>query len=253
MDDLYQNAWSETATNVTPTFDAASRPSWSSPSKVTSSFDEEADLAAPSWSTGAGIQWNEPSGSPGISWSLTDGDAGWGASTYEGITLGKSPVDVVRQDIQHETREEVDSIKDVSPTDTLETNDYVALAPSPERPARSLPSSPIQASSPKPSLSPASPKAPLSSNAATSVPQPLEILSYDTAPELAAPPSPDGFGTFESGPAEEAPGFADADSWGASAWADTKQEKCKDEPVVDEWERAKQEKAKRDRRVVSTP
>ncbi|PIL25000.1 hypothetical protein GSI_12888 [Ganoderma sinense ZZ0214-1] len=254
MDDLYQNAWSETTTNVTPTFNPDPRPSWSSPSKVTSPYDEEADLAAPSWSTGAGIQWDEPSGSPGISWSLADGDAGWGPSTYEGITLGKSPVDVVPQRIREPPENAVlDAVKETSPTAIQEVNDYVALAPSPDKPPSSLPSSPVQASSPEPSLSPASPKAPLPPTVSTSVPEPVVVPSYDIVPELAAPPSPDGFGTFESGLAEEAPGFgvndADADPWGASAWADTKQEEDDDEPVVDEWERAKQEKAKQDRRV----
>ncbi|KAI1796614.1 hypothetical protein LXA43DRAFT_986315 [Ganoderma leucocontextum] len=235
MDDLYQNAWSET-TDVTPTFNADSRPSWSSPSNITSSYDEEADLAAPSWSTGAGIQWDEPSGSPGISWSLADGDAGWGPSTYEGITLGNSPVEVVQQGIQH------DVVKDASHTATQEVNNYVALAPSPDRPAPSLPSSPVQASSPECSLSPASPNASLPLTVSTSVPEPLVIPSYDIAPELAAPHSPDGFGTLLIL-------GTDADPWGASAWADTNQEEDEDEPVVDEWERAKQEKAKQDRRV----
>ena len=257
MDDLYQNAWSETA-DVTPTFNPDPRPSWSSPSKVTNSYDEEADLAAPSWSTGAGIQWDEPSGSPGISWSLADGDAGWGASTYEGITLVKSPVDVVQQATQHEPPEEavLDVLNEASPTATQEANDYIALGPSPDNPPASLPSSPVQASSPECSLSPASPKDHLSPTLSTSVPEPVAIPSYDIAPELAAPPSPDGFGTFESGLVEETPVFgtnnADADPWGASAWAETKREEDDDEPVVDEWERAKQEKAKQDRRVVST-
>ncbi len=257
MDDLYQNAWSET-TDLSPTFNPGPPSSWSSPSKVTSSYDEEADLAAPSWSTGVGIQWDEPSGSPGISWSLADGDAGWGSTTYEGITLGKSPVDVVQQGIQHEPPEEPvpDAVQDISHTATQEVNDYVALPPSPDNPAPSLPSSPVP-SSPESSLSHTSPKAPLSPTVSTLVPEPLVIPSYDIAPALVAPPSPDGFGTFESGLGEEAPGFgvndADADPWGASAWADTKQEEDDDEPVMDEWERAKQEKAKQDRRVVSAP
>ena len=72
-----------------------------------------------------------------------------------------------------------------------------------------------------------------------------------------APSSPDGFGTFESGLTDDVAGFtvnsADADPWGASAWADAKPSADENEPAEDEWERAKQEKAKQDRRVVSTP
>ena len=72
-----------------------------------------------------------------------------------------------------------------------------------------------------------------------------------------APPSPDGFGSFESGLEEDAvrsPGFAvnaaEADPWGSSAWAESKPQE-EEEVAIDEWERAKQEKAKQDRRVVS--
>ena len=69
------------------------------------------------------------------------------------------------------------------------------------------------------------------------------------------PASPDGFGSFESGLPEEtvpSPGFAvdstESDPWG-SAWADARPQLEEDEPA-DEWERAKQEKAKQDRKVV---
>lgn len=267
MDDLYQNAWSET-NDTASAFKTNSRSSWSSPSKLTSSFNEEADLAAPSWSTGVGIQWDEPSGSPGFSWSQADADAGWGPSTYEGITLGKPPVEVAQEEIQEEVQEQVsteatdEAPEDSAETPTEEVNNYVALAASPGNAAFSLPSSPVQPSHDPPALeleraiSPVSSKASLSPTLPPPRPVPVVVETYDVAPELVAPPSPDGFGTFESGLADDTSAFTandtDADPWGASAWADAKQEADEDEPVVDEWERARQQKAKQDRRVVSS-
>ncbi|RPD64378.1 hypothetical protein L226DRAFT_611920 [Lentinus tigrinus ALCF2SS1-7] len=227
MDDLYQNAWSET-TNTAATFKNGSTSSWTSP-RITSSLHEEADLAAPSWSTGADISWNEP-GSPGFSWSQTDADAGWGPSTYEGISLGKpSPQDETTEVVKP-TEEE----KDENGEQHDATVEYTAL-PSP---------SPIEP-----------PSSPFSAPLTPPVPDHVLTQSYEVVVEHVAPPSPDGFGSFESGldgDAVHSPGFAvnnaEADPWGSSAWADTNAQEEEEAPL-DEWERAKQEKAKQDRRV----
>ncbi|EJF64223.1 hypothetical protein DICSQDRAFT_178709 [Dichomitus squalens LYAD-421 SS1] len=268
MDDLYQNAWSETTHDTASTFKSDPRPSWSSPSKITSPFDEEADLAAPSWSTGADIRWDEPSGSPGFSWSQSDADAGWGPSTYEGITLRKPQPEVIQEEVQVEDKAEVfdertdEAQEDPTETAAQEVNDYVPLAASPVEGASSLPSSPVQPSVSSPTLDDAlsndSPSTSFSPTLTTpTIPAPrtgsVVIETYDIAPELVAPPSPDGFGTFESGLADDTPDFivsgADADPWGASAWDDAEPEANEEEPVVDEWERARQQRAKQDRRV----
>ncbi|KAI0693180.1 hypothetical protein C8T65DRAFT_833762 [Cerioporus squamosus] len=213
MDDLYQNAWSETSDSAA----TLKNNSWTSP-RITSSLHEEADLAAPSWSTGADISWNEP-GSPGFSWSQTDTDAGWGPSTYEGITLGKPSV-------EEEAAEAAKSAEQ-------EDEDTADSIPSPS--AIELPSSLFKPTS--------------------ASPEPVPVLTYESAVAQVAPPSPDGFGSFESGLEEAAvhsPGLAvddtEADPWGSSAWADTKLQEEEIAPL-DEWERAKQEKAKQDRRV----
>ncbi|RDX54284.1 hypothetical protein OH76DRAFT_1461862 [Lentinus brumalis] len=225
MDDLYQNAWSETTDSAT-TFKNGSTSSWTSP-RIVSSLDEEADLAAPSWSTGADLSWNEP-GSPGFSWSQTDTDAGWGPSTYEGISLGKPSA-------QEKVAEATDSTKHDDGTPDG------AVIPITSPPATEpVPSPTTQLPSP-PSSPPASP-------------EPIPVVNYEAAVAQVAPPSPDGFGSFESGLEEDAhsPGLAvddtEADPWGSSAWGDTKLEEEEEAPL-DEWERAKREKAKQDRRV----
>ena len=232
MDDLYQNAWSETS-DTAPAFSNNSTPSWPTSHKHTKSYGEEADLAAPSWSTGAGISWDEPTGNSGLSWSHTDADAdaGWGPSTYEGISFGTSSVEI---------EEKTDVVAAPAPN---ERDDDAVRTSSPGSSSLSPPSSP--------SYLPASSSPPPSADT-------IQIQSYEVAVEGVAPPSPDGFGGFESGLAEEStpsPGFqlndAESDPWGPSAWADTKAEREEDEEeVIDEWERAKQEKAKQDRHVV---
>ncbi|OSD03075.1 hypothetical protein PYCCODRAFT_1410043 [Trametes coccinea BRFM310] len=212
-DELFQNAWSETTNKIPSTLKDDPQPSWTSPKLV----GEEADLAAPSWSTGADIRWNEPTGSPGFSWSHAEPDLAWGSSVYETIAIGKTPVEE-------------------EPPATPED------APEAEEPPDEQSVSPVeQAHTPGPTT-PSPPPAPVLPDA------------YEVTPELVAPPSPDGFGSFETGLSEQSaasPGFpVEDDPWAASAWADTKavQPETPEEPV-DEWERARQEKLKLDRRV----
>ena len=96
-------------------------------------------------------------------------------------------------------------------------------------------------------------KPPLTSH----ISDPISVQDYEAVVVPVAPPSPDGFGSFESGfeaDAAHSPGFtvnpAEADPWGSSAWTDANPQEEDDAPI-DEWERAKQEKEKQDRRVVS--
>ncbi|OJT09629.1 hypothetical protein TRAPUB_13882 [Trametes pubescens] len=222
-DDLYQNAWSETTNTIPPALKDDPAPSWTS-TKLTSSYGEEADLAAPSWSTGAGIHWNEPS-SPGFSWSQTEPDLAWGTSSYAGISFGKTP----------EAESTAGPLNAKSPTGDIPEADE------PEDEDAGSVSTDIPTSERTKSPSPPSPES-------------TSFESQEATPELAAPPSPDGFGSFETAFTEEtaqSPGFAldeaVADPWGSSAWSETQPEQ--EEEPVDEWERARQEKAKQDRRV----
>ncbi|EIW58735.1 uncharacterized protein TRAVEDRAFT_72219 [Trametes versicolor FP-101664 SS1] len=224
-DDLYQNAWSETTNSIPPALKDDPAPSWTS-TKLTSSYGEEADLAAPSWSTGAGIHWNEPS-SPGFSWSQTEPDLAWGTSSYAGISIGKTP--------------EAESIAD--PLDAKSPTGDIPDADEPEDEDAGSVSTDVPTSERAKSPSPSPPP-----------PESTSFGSQETTPELAAPPSPDGFGSFETAFTEDtaqSPGFAldeaVADPWGSSAWSETQPEQ--EEEPVDEWERARQEKAKQDRRV----
>ncbi|KAI0367035.1 hypothetical protein BV20DRAFT_612792 [Pilatotrama ljubarskyi] len=212
-DDLYRNAWSETTDTIPPALEDDPPPTWTS-TKLTSTYAEEADLAAPSWSTGADIRWNEP-GSPGFSWSQTDPDLAWGSSTYEGISFGGTATEGTPE----------------SKVDEVGSQEEAFVAPFEDV----SPPSPVHAPSPPP--------------AKPDVPE-----AYEDILEATLPASPDGFGSFETGLPEEAlhsPGLAldaaDADPWGSSAWASAEPE-VSEEPV-DEWERARQEKAKQDRRV----
>ncbi|KAI0766905.1 hypothetical protein BD413DRAFT_567981 [Trametes elegans] len=219
-DELYQNAWTETTTTIPATLKEDPAPAWT-PTKLTSSYSEEADLAAPSWSTGAGIHWNEP-GSPGFSWSQAEADSGWGSSTYEGISLSKPTTDEapVILSVAEEAKESLDVDTASSTDDTPDSVD----SPSPTVPS-------------------------------PTVLEPVSLVGIEITPALVAPPSPDGFGSFETGFHEEesvqSPSFAlpgaQTDPWGSSAWAEAEPEES-DEPE-DEWERARQVKAKLDRRV----
>ncbi|KAI0820839.1 hypothetical protein BC628DRAFT_1422673 [Trametes gibbosa] len=224
-DDLYQNAWTETTHTIPAALKDDSVPTWTSTKLTTSSCGEEADLAAPSWSTGAGIHWNEP-GSPGFTWSQPEPDLAWGTSVYEGISLGKTPSVAPAEDTVG-AQSLVKSTLHVERSQEEDETPPSKQSPSPERPSSSLAQSPSSAVTPVPT-------------------------EEDSGP--ITPPSPDGFGSFETGfqeeTATESPGFslnaADEDPWAASAWTDTAE---KSEESLDEWERARQEKAKQDRRV----
>ncbi|KAL4254833.1 hypothetical protein ABKN59_004663 [Abortiporus biennis] len=214
MDDLYNNAWGDPVKiDDEPAFNA-----WGSRRTSHLIQHEEADLAAPSWSTGNDIRWNEPSeDSSGFGWSKAEPDVAWGTSTYEGIQIGKTlpPQDEDAKTVVPSEEEE----------DEVPTHSFNDVEPIPRFPSRSP--SPI-------------------STPAISVPDTIETTSST---------SPDVFGGFASAsetsdtPALKAPDL-DADAWG-SAWASESDDvhRSDSNDAVDEWEAAKQEREKLDRVV----
>ena len=244
MDDLYSNAWSEPADPPLPTLrpSTSSGTSWLSPSL--SDTHEEADLAAPSWSTGAGIAWNEPSDSAGFSWGGADTDLAWGSSTYDDIKIGRSQsIPVHGESNLPEEQETGEQGAEEQPEEEDRTEEQAAeeRRPSP----------------------PASPAVEVDEDA-RKLPSPTEkqILPGNIplvdAEVLVPPVDNDAFGTFESAlvPDEDAAvaleeSDLNADTWG-SAWAnDTEASDASQTEPVDEWEAARQRKAQQDRRVVS--
>lgn len=215
MDDLYQNAWGDSTTLAA---------GWTS----SHLHDDEADLAAPSWSTGSAVPWDDPTGSPGFSWSHAEPDQAWQSSAYEGIVLSKhSEEDVQETSSQRETEE-----ADQPDASTQGADAFHAEISSPPR----LPS-------PTPAFVP------------TNAPAPVHAETVFSPPDL------DGFGTFETGDDADTPSGVpfgagqvgdDSDAWG-SAWASTEPQRTDEvsEKPVDEWVRAREEKAQLDRKLVS--
>ncbi|TFY66059.1 hypothetical protein EVG20_g5032, partial [Dentipellis fragilis] len=215
MDDPWRNAWGEPLS----THPAST---WSIPPSQPDA--EEADLAAPSWSTGLGIEWSEPPDVQGSLWSQNTISDPWSppANTFEGLTLGRTS--------SMETPESPDEVTtsgtDGEPPSTDVVHGAVATPTvvSEQEIEHSVPPSP----SPDPSLT----------------------------------SSPDAFGTFEIGanaddidpwPASAAAfGQQPSDqTWGA-AWADTAEETPTREDrqqSVDEWEEARRRKEELDRKV----
>ncbi|KAA1468812.1 hypothetical protein DENSPDRAFT_543165 [Dentipellis sp. KUC8613] len=216
MDDPWRNAWGDPSSTHPETS------AWSTPASQPD--EEEADLAAPSWSTGLGIEWNEPPDVQGSLWSQNTISDPWSppANTFEGLTLGRTSSMETPESPDEVTTSEADS----EPPSTDVVHDAVATptVASEQETEHSAPSSP----SPDPSLT----------------------------------SSPDAFGTFEIGanaddidpwPASAA-GFGQQPSdqtWGA-AWADTTEETPTREDrqqSVDEWEEARRRKEELDRKV----
>ncbi|GLB41729.1 hypothetical protein LshimejAT787_1003290 [Lyophyllum shimeji] len=229
MEDPWANAWGEPAKPS-----AASRTTWSHSAKPSlGGLDAEADIAVPSWATGAAVQWSEPSEDPATIWHPNLAPAKeWVTSPYEDLPLGKSVSNPIPQ-------------RDRSP--------------SPEH-AQTTPSSPRSA--------PVSPKLPLEYTPPTHDVLPPEDHSSTPISAPASPPgTPDAFGTFETGihavqddldpwaqsvvppDTHKADGQEEdlwAPSWGAS---DSATEIGSSDKPVDEWEAAKQRKAKQDQHV----
>lgn len=240
MDDLYNNAWgdpSKPAEDITETVLGA-KTTWTSPKVSAGIQDDEADIAAPSWSTGAGISWTEPSDdAQGFGWSQSDSDLAWGASTYEDIQIAK-PIEVPPE----EEEPVITPAVTLFPKEDLEFHDIENINDSTT--SESIHEEPAYSS--------------LNGSAGFSeiLPPSPSVSSSDT-PRNSRPQSPDGFGTFESA-AEEAtsPGFSLSEdlqdnAWG-TAWVDDKEAETEAEEPVDEWEAARLQKEAMDRKVVCT-
>ena len=78
MDDPWANAWGEPAKQASTTWSQKIRDDDQEP---------EADIATPSWTTGAGIQWAEPSVGQATLWQPASPKE-WATSPYEDIKLG---------------------------------------------------------------------------------------------------------------------------------------------------------------------
>ena len=230
MDDLYGNAWGEPPKNKNDAapFSSSSAATWVSP-KLSLPAQEESDLAAPSWSTGAGLSWDEPAGDAhGFNWANTDPDLAWGASTYE-ETEKKSPYEQLGQEVT-----KAESVPE-EPEEDEESTDK----PSTESAAST------------PSSRPPSPPA---------VTEDVRVEQFP-AEEEAQPPSPDadGFGTFETGDDHDSHAYAadvdpniEADAWGSPWGVSQESTKEEDEARVDEWEAARQHQEKLDKKIVCT-
>ncbi|CAL1714803.1 unnamed protein product [Somion occarium] len=224
MDDLYNNAWGDPDKPSEDTSVVGTHATWTSPKPSLPVHDEEADLAAPSWSTGAEIRWNEPSGdSHGFAWSHAEPDLAWSSSTYEAIQIVKPPQTIVEEDVGPSSPESVTDVQSTSPTvHVAEEPIYESLNSSPGF-------NPL-------ALGPGSPS------------------SLSDTPHNSPPQSPDGFGSFTSAvEAESIPHLdvlpeLEADAWG-TAWASDKDNEVETEESVDEWEAARRQKEAQDRKV----
>lgn len=219
MDDPWANAWGEPVKHTTES--------------KSNHHDSEADLAAPSWVPGPGIQWSEPSGDQTTLWQPTSSGKEWITSPYESITFGKNSPDILDENPPTEEPEPVETAPVPSPVLTV-TNPMLDE---------------------------------VTSNVHTSSP----ISASPVASEI---DNPDAFGTFETGADVDE---ADVDPWSrpsisrdidstenldTNAWAPSwgaQYSEAADRSVrepgkrvdsVDEWEAAKQQKAKQDQHVV---
>ncbi|KAF8075054.1 hypothetical protein FPV67DRAFT_1575347 [Lyophyllum atratum] len=230
MEDPWANAWGEPAK---PADDHQT--TWSHSSKPSlSGLDAETDIAVPSWATGAGVQWSEPSDDQATLWHPNLPPAKeWVTSPYEDLPLGKSSSDSI-----HESDR---SLSPVVP-ETTASSSAVSLHASPQLglehilPTNDVVQSQIRSSTLV--LAPASP-----------------------------PSSPDAFGTFETGldadedevdpwaqsvvpPDTQTPNSQKEDVWVPSWGApDNAAEAQQVDKPIDEWEVAKQQKERQDQHV----
>ncbi|PSR70603.1 hypothetical protein PHLCEN_2v13512 [Hermanssonia centrifuga] len=219
MDELYNNAWGEPPKDPPrPASESSAtvQTTWTSPKLSLALHNDEADLAAPSWSTGAEIKWDEPSDSHGFAWSSTEPDLAWGASTYHDIPLGVTP-DTLTVDKQlHDEEGELDT-----------TDESTAVS---VNPTSSRPSSPHLESYP--------------------------TTTQSRSESSGSPsPDEDEFGTFETPTEEQSNSFPsaispeiEADDW-ESPWIAQAEGSEETAGPADEWEIARKRKERLDRKV----
>jgi hypothetical protein len=229
MDDIWGNAWGSPEDDPKPT-------TWKISEKPRNDDLQEDDLAMPSWSTGPGIRWDEPSDTQASLWSNpnvhhTAQDRPL-ENSFDDIPLGNSRLADPQGD-DNSTVElplEPESHSFSPPSPPPQRDDITASSPSRE-PDRELSLSPSPTpSSPSPSPSPSS--------------------------------SLDAFGTFTIGaehsdtapfptPVDPLGGQIDDNEWG-SPWGSVSKdvEEGSAQVASDEWESAKLRKLEMDRQVV---
>jgi hypothetical protein len=230
MDDLWGNAWG------TPDDDARPK-TWKISEKSRKDDLQEDDLAMPSWSTGPGIRWDEPSDTQSSLWSNTHQSAQeWSLENpYGDVPLGDSrltePPGDNNSTVELPVEPESHSFSPLSPQ--AQHDDIIPPSPSKE---------------PDPELSPS----PIPS-------------SHSRSPEPSRSSSPDAFGTFTIG-AEHSDtalfptigdplgGQIDDNEWGSPWGSGSKDADGESAQVAgddtDEWESAKLRRLEMDRQVV---
>lgn len=219
MDELYGNAWGDSS-NLAEDLQLP-QPQWTTPKPA--SHDDEADLAAPSWSTGTDIRWNEPSDEHlGFKWSANEPDLAWAPeSVYHTIPL--------QRNASTEPERE-----DESPLPTIHN-----------RPENEDEEEKLRESTPI--------RDEIVGNG-----RPISAESEHTAspPTPSRSSSPDGFGTFETGLEDEPPNMSsilsqniEGDTW-SSPWVESVPSPEQKDSSVDEWEVAKRQKEQLDRKIV---
>ncbi|KAI0060983.1 hypothetical protein BV25DRAFT_1839306 [Artomyces pyxidatus] len=233
MDDIWGNAWGEPSTSQhgSGTLPWASKPETLHQETSAAAGDEEADLAMPSWSTGSGMQWDEPPNLQGSLWSQTSPSsaAPWSlANPYSDIHITKAATSPPASDAEGSSHL-ANSLTASSPVIEVKEEEEVSPAAS----------EPDVASEP-----------------------PFESLS---APDQSPTSSPDAFGTFEVGAPQVHVDDADPwsssaavfddeladapDEWGSAWTGGQKRESEQDGGKMDEWESARRRKEEMDRRV----
>lgn len=230
MDDLWGNAWGSPEEDAKPA-------TWTFTEKHRNDDLQEDDLAMPSWSTGPGIRWDEPSDTHTSLWSNANANAYHTQdrpleNSYDDIALGNSHLAEPQGDTV-ELPVEPESHSSSPPSPQAQHDDITAPSPSRE-PDRELSSSPTPPS-PSPSPSP--------------------------SPEPSPSSSLDAFGTFTIGAehSDTAPrptiggplgGRVDDNEWG-SPWGSVSKdaEEGSAQVASDEWESARLRQLEMDRRV----
>jgi hypothetical protein len=232
MDDLWGNAWGSPEDDAKPA-------TWTISEKPRNDALQEDDLAMPSWSTGPGIRWDEPSDTQTSLWS--NANAHHTAQdrpledSYDDIPLGNSRLAEPQGDNNSTVELPVEpESHSFSPPSPRAQRDDITASPSRE-PDRELSPSPTP-SSPSPSSS----------------------------PEQSPSSSLDAFGTYTIGAehSDTAPlptiggplgGQIDDNEWGSPWGSVSKPEDAEEgsaQVASDEWESAKLRQLEMDRRVV---
>ncbi len=226
MDDLWGNAWGSPG----DVKDHGKTLAWSTPEKTRNDGPQEDDLSMPSWSTGPGIRWDEPSDALSPLWSTghyaTQQDSSLD-NPYGNIPLGNS---------SHAELPNNDNSNDLGSHATPPTAQVDDRSASP-------PSAELE----------------LEEDLISS-----QALSSVHTPGSSPPPSPDAFGTFIAGaePGDVVPFPSDGGSHGSqlysnewdSPWRSATRGVDGDSlhHTDDEWESAKLKQLEMDSRVVST-